>query len=239
MSKILDLTDNLLQRRRNYEFINDMDDVTSGGRYTTLVAAGASIVTSNTPGAAATLATGATINTPALVALTNLPFLMTKDLPAFFEARLKYTEAATNKADLFVGFSSLFPADTLSTQGLGPNSSFSGAGFYKLDGQLNWGVMVSNAGVQTLVPLTSLVAINKLAAATGVGAYQVLKIEITNVTATAADVLFYIDTVLVYAIKGWTWTGSVAMSAGVEIKDGSAVSESCVLDYFVGAMARF
>ena len=44
MSKVLDTTWSLLQRRRNYEIVDDGDDATSGGKWTNTNTGGGSAV---------------------------------------------------------------------------------------------------------------------------------------------------------------------------------------------------
>jgi hypothetical protein len=236
MSKTLDLTMLFLDNRRNYVAFDECDDSTSGGRFTntnTGTGAGVAFSAGNL-----TLTTGATANNLSARALTNPPIVMGTGLPAVMEARVKWTEASTNQANVFVGFSSALPADSLQNTGLGPLANFTGVGLFKVAGTTNWQAIASVGTTQTIVNLLSTATLNKQTAASGTGAYQVLKIEISNVTSTSAEAIFYIDTVEVYKIQ-WTWTSAAAMSAGCEIKAGTTASEVLFVDYMATQQERF
>ena len=152
---------------------------------------------------------------------------------------MAWTEANTNQMNVFFGFTSV-PAESLQATPCVPLASFSGFGFYKKAGTLQWSVFVSNGATQTLVDLTALLSYNKqVVSSPNSSAFQVLKIEVTDVSSTTCDVLFYVDTVLVYKIKGYVWTSSVAMSLAIEAKGGSTTSETLVLDYYQVVQNRF
>lgn len=240
MSKILDVTNLLKQLRRNYSIVDDCDDITSGGKWTNVnTGSGAAIATVGAVGGQLTLTSGGTAANISLRAATNPSFLPSLDCPVEFGCRLSYTEAATNKANIFAGFSSAFPAETLQATNLGPLASFSGVGFFKQGGNTNWSVICSNGTTQTIVNLTALLAYNKAIAVAGGGAWQSLKVEITNVTATTFDAVFTLNNIVVYKISGFIWTSMAAMSPGLEVKAGAASSEILTVDYQYAEQERF
>jgi len=240
MSKILDTTDSILNRRRNYEAVDDLDDITSGGKWTNLATGtGAALTTANLLAGIGTLTTGATAANVCARSLTNPIFLPATDQPAFGESRFKFTEASTNYANVFVGFSSLLPAETMQAAGAGPSANFSGFGFFKQSLQTAWSIIGSIGTTQTIVQLSALLAIGKLAQVSGGGAWQVLKVELTNVRATMMDVCFSINGVLVYKLTDFVWTSCAQMSFGTEIKAGTTASEVLSLDYQMVQQQRF
>lgn len=241
MSKILDLATLIQEARRNFFVLDAGENVGSGTSWTNTDTGGGS-GTAFTAGYL-TITTGATSNNLGLRALTNARIAMATGLPAAFEVRLKFTEASTNQANLFVGFSSALPSDTLQASPSGPLTSFTGCGFFKEAGTTNWQIINSVGTVQNIVNLSSTNTLNKQTPASGGGAFQVLRVEISNVTATSAEVVYMLDSgtsgpVEVYK-QTWTWTGAVAMSAGVEIKAGTTASEVLTVDYMAVQQERF
>jgi hypothetical protein len=59
-----------------------------------------------------------------------------KDL--WFEAEVKFTEANTDDANIIVGLSSLYAANTLQDNGGGPPANYDGIVFFKVDGGTVW-----------------------------------------------------------------------------------------------------
>jgi len=56
----------------------------------------------------------------------------------WFEARVKFTEANTDDANIIVGLSSTYAANTLVDDGAGPAANYTGVVFYKVDGGTTW-----------------------------------------------------------------------------------------------------
>ena len=249
MSKVLDTTWGILQSLRNFSFLDDLEDVTSGGKYTnTNTGTGAALAAVNgagTLGGQATLTTGTTTGNLSARALTNPVFVPVQDVPMYFRTRFKFTEANTNQANVYAGFSSAFPADTLQSANSGPLANFSGFGFYKAGGSTTWSIIVSNGTTQQTLLLTSANLMGqgdpRITQTSGLGAWTLLEVIVENITATACDVLFKINGVLVHKYIGVVWTSMAAMSAGVEMKAGSTatVTEVLTLDYFCGQQQRF
>lgn len=239
MTKILDTTDLILQRRRNCELFDDGFNATTGGDFTHLVAdSGSSIAVANSAGGALTFTTGATDNNECSRSSTAKPFLPAANLPLACEGRLSYTENATNKANIFFGFSSAIAANLMVDDGAGPATSMSAAGFYKIDGSTTWAVIVSLGSTQTMATLTSTVSRDKQTKTAGGGSYQKLKVEINPISSTLAEVLFYIDDVLVYKVAEWTYTSVAQMGFGTYLKAGGAGGEVLTLDYQYAIQAR-
>lgn len=248
MSKVLDFTWELLQRRRNYTVTDDMDDVTSGGKWTNTTSSGGAVASytgAGTLGGQASLTCGTSANSEVLRAMTNPIFVPSQDCPFYYHSRHKYTEQNTNNANIYAGFSSLFPLETLQASSAGPNTNYSGFGFYKTGGQTTWSIIFSNGTTQNTLLLSSanLMAIGdpKLTQTAGGGIWTDLECWMENVNATQCDVLFKINGVLVHKFILQTWTGMTAMSAGIEFKAGSTATNAEVmyLDYQLAQSQRF
>lgn len=246
MSNLVNTTRGFLDHVQNYTILDDCDDITSGGKWTNLTTgSGAAVAADTGIGGVMTLTTGATAANVTARAQTNPNYIPAADIGAAFRCRLKFTEASTNKANMFAGFSSAFPADTMQATNLGPNTSFSGVGFYKKGGNTFWSICVSNATTQTLVDLTSSNARSQFGGpglptqSSGAGAWTDLKVEVANVRATLMDCLFTINGTLVYKVVDFTWTSMAAMGIGVQTKAGAASSEVLYLDYLRAQVTRF
>jgi len=66
-----------------------------------------------------------------------------------FEAKVKLTEANTDDANYILGLCSVYAANTLVDNGAGPVTTFDGAVFYKVDGDMSIRFETSNAAAQT------------------------------------------------------------------------------------------
>lgn len=146
---------------------------------------------------------------------------------AWMGAKLQYTEANTNSANLLVGFISTVIGSALQNDGAGPPSSYSGAVFFKTDGgSANWSVEVSLAGTQSTAELSASNTIDKLAKPAAGSAYQYLEVLIMPKNATYADVIFKIDGVTVFKVMDWVITSVAAMSPIAMIMSGSTTPET-------------
>ncbi len=210
---------------------DDFRTFVTGGEFTSLVAdSGSSVAAGDTENGVVALTTGATDNNEAALFTTKKIFLVGDDKPHYFETYLKLTEAATNAANIFAGFSSVLGANQMVDTAGGPAASMSGAFFYKLEGTLTWAIGVSIGSTQTLATLTAQNSFNKIAQTTGT-AFVKLAIEILPKTSTVADVIFKINDKVVYKITDWTYTSAAAMYAGAYVKAGSGSSEVLNVDY--------
>ena len=161
-----------------------------------------------------------TNNDEAYVSFTNKNIVPTSQKPIVFQASVQFTEGNTDDANIYVGLSSTGAANALQDDGAGPPASYSGLGFFKVDGGTNWNVEASVGGTQTTVELTAINSLNKKANTAGGSAKQTLRIEFIPISSTLAQVLFYIDGVCVYDMQ-WTYTSVVAMAPTFGIKNGA------------------
>jgi hypothetical protein len=148
-----------------------------------------------------------------------------------FTARLKFAEANTDDANIYVGLTSSTAANTIGNDGAGPAASYSGFGFFKVDGGLNWNVEASNGGTQLTTELTANNSLSDVAHVAGSASWQTLEIDVKMKTSTKCDVMFRINGVTVVKLTDYVWTGMVAMGEAVAIKNGSTTGETLVLAY--------
>jgi hypothetical protein len=227
--KVLELPQ-ALKERRQHGASDDFYSYTDGQLWTKLAAdAGSSVAAAaSAPGGAVVLTTGATDNNECALATTNKPFKAAAGKPLLFETRLQYTEANTDDANVFAGFSSLLnSANMLLDNGGGPAASFDGAGIYKVDGEAAWRCVTSRGAAQS---------ISQSGKTAGGAAQQVLRVEIQPVAGTEAEVTFYVDDEPLRDLQGnvikhvLAFSGAAAMQAGVCAKAGGAASEVVNVD---------
>lgn len=231
MTAICKLPPGVAELRLTHGFFDDFDELVTGDRWTTLVAdAGSSVAVGDAVGGQVVLTTGATDNNEAAVKTTKELFLIAADKPITGAARVKYTEANTDDANVFVGFMDALAANAMVDDGAGPKTSFSGAGFFKVDGGTRWKVISSLGSTQTITDLTAANSLDKVAKTPGGGTWQTLQVDIRPIDSTRAEVDFYIDNVLV-AQHDLTYTSATEMMFGAYVKAGGANSEVLTVDW--------
>lgn len=148
-------------------------------------------------------------------------FKFQTDKKLFFEARVKLTEAATDDANIFVGLSDTVTVDIMQDDGAGPAASFDGAGFYKLDGNLYWEFIASNAAVQDedsdMVAFTS-------------GTWYRLGFAYDFNDGVTGKITPYINGTA-YDVVDITISGLAEMHLCLSVKAGGANAETLIVDY--------
>jgi hypothetical protein len=222
MTKLLEQPEPL-KLSRQFGLFDDFTEYTDTQRFTKTTAdAGTSVaLDADGIGGVLQLSTGATDNNEAYVESTNELFKFAADKPLAFEARLQFTEANVDDANVIVGVMDAPGADTLIDNGGGPKASYSGAVCYKVDGGTVWNCESSIAGAQqtTVTPVTA-----------GGAGYQTLRIEFQPTTSTQGDVRFFINDSLVASHK-ITFTSATEMAVVLGVKAGSANAETLNVDY--------
>ena len=160
-------------------------------------------------------------------------FLFAANKPLIFEAYVQATEDDTNQNNLFVGLTNAAAVDLLVNDGAGPKTSGTTVAFFKKDGGLNWWVHASLSTLQTSVELTAANSLDKTVHVGSGSAYQLLRIEFAPKNSTQADLLYYIDDVLVYKITDYVFTSATEMQAVCGTKDGDSADEVTItLDFW-------
>ncbi len=220
--------------RRTVGIFDDFLWAITAHQWTTLVADGGSVAVGDAANGVVVLTTGGTDNNEVALKTTAEVFKVLADKPLMAECKLKYTEANTDDANIYFGFADALGADMMVDNGAGPKVSYSGAGFYKVDGGTAWKVITS-LGTTQQISTTAIVP--------GGGVWQTLKVEVRMVDATQAEATFWIDdqqcldAVTLKPIKHvFTYTSATEMQLGWAVKAGGSNAEVVNVDY-VGAEA--
>ncbi len=232
----------LLMRRDQFEVSDDfVRDIDTADWVTTLTDLGSASVGDAAGGVLALVPSDATVadNDEAYVESANEVFRFAAGKPLLFEARVQFTEAATNAANIIVGVIDAVGANSLLDNGGGPPASYSGAVFFKVDGATTWNVETSNSTTQTTTELTASNANNlaKRTVTAGGAAYQTLTLEFVPYSATAAYVTFSVDG-LVVAQHDYVFTSATEMQVVLGVKNGSTNNEQLNVDYVSCSQSR-
>lgn len=246
------LLPNDINRIDTYGFFDDMESYVTGARWTALAAdSGATVAQGDADGGTAVLTTGGTDNNEAMIKTTKKIFTIAdgKTLQGLF--RVQYTEANTDDANIYLGFSSAAAADLMVDNGAGPATSHSGVGFFKTDSNSSGNYWSAHTSISTTQNSTLLTAANMLAGkariygplTAGGSSYQVLGIVVRPISTTQAEAEFWIDTAggknLQLAYKQlFTYTNAAAMNAVAYIKAGGSNSEVLNVDYIAAYRNR-
>ena len=232
----------LLRLRNQFTIQDDFTrDVDSADWVTTLTDSGTASVGDAAGGIIALVPSDATVadNDEAYIESANEVFKFAADKPLVFEARVQFTEANTDDANVIVGLLDAVGANSLVDNGGGPPSSYSGAVFFKIDGGTVWQTETSNSTTQTTNELTSTNVNNlsKKSQTAGGAAYQTLRFEYMPYSATNAYVTFFVDGVTV-AQHDYIFTSATEMQIGIGVKNGGANNETLNVDYVVCSQER-
>lgn len=219
---------------KDYHYIEDdftEDPDTNKWTATTGTNDGGSATVGDAVGGVLAIKTNAFDNFEEYVESANETFLFAANKPIRFACRCKFSEANTDDANVIVGLKDAVAADTLQDNGAGPASSYSGAVFFKEDGQTLWSVEASIAGTQVTAQLTAANSLTGLAYTAASSDYKWLTIEFCPISATSAEIVFGIDGVDVYKIVGDYITSATEMQICLGAKAGGANSETLNVDY--------
>ena len=219
---------------RQFGFFDDFEWMITAHRWTSVLTdSGTATIGDAAGGILALVASDGTVadNDEAYIRSASEIFLFAAAKPMFCEARLQYTEANTDDANVIFGFASAVAANHLQDNGAGPLASYSGAVFFKVDGGTNWNVEKSIAGTQTTAELTAANSLTKSAQTAGGASYQTLRIEAEPHGGGTMDVSFFIDGVLVYKMKDTTYASATEMHVFAGVKNGDTNLETLNVDY--------
>lgn len=242
MSKLLDRLPMFLQERSLHVIADDFTrDIDAAEWVITATDAGSGTVGDAVGGVLALVASDGTVadNDETYAESPNETFLFANNKPLIFEARVQFTEANTDDANILVGVMDAVGANSLQDNGAGPPASYSGAVFFKVDGGTVWQTETSIAGTQTTTELSATNANNlaKTAQTAGGSSYQVLRLEFLPYSSTYAYVNFYIDGRQV-AQHDFLYTSATEMQIALGVKNGGGTLETLNVDYVVCAQAR-
>lgn len=225
--KFADMHDAFL-KRRTFGFFDDFEWFITAHRWASLASdSGASVAHSDARGGKVVLTTGGTDNNEALLKSATECVLWAADKGSICEARIQYSEANTDDANVCFGLADAMGANLMVDDGAGPKTSFSGALIYKKDGGTVWRCMASNGSTQSDSVSTTTA---------GGSSDQVLTI-IANSVGTNMEILYQVDGVYLVDSNGVVIKHTVAvaslteMQIGAYVKAGGSNSEVLTVDY--------
>lgn len=136
MPKLMQMPESI-EKRRQFGVHDDFDHYVSADTFTTVASDSGTVTVSDAVGGILLIhPSDGTIadNDETYVRTTAEIFKFADDKPLFIEVLLQYAEAATNAANIAVGFMDAVSANSLQDNGGGPKASYSGAVIYKVDG---------------------------------------------------------------------------------------------------------
>jgi len=238
--KLLDLPQRLRERRL-FGFFDDFEWYLSPHLWTSFftgtggagvaLAAGAGQF-----GGVVALTTGATLNNEAAIGTSSAPFIPGAKEPLLFEALLQYSEAASNKANVFAGLSDgVNLTGQMQPANAGVKASFNGFGIYKVGNTNVWACVTSKGASQQITQSTT---------SAGGAAQQSLRIEISEIDSQNAEVAFFVNSQQLCDASGRpikhivNYTSFANLLAGVYVAAGSATSEVVNVDYVAAYQQR-
>jgi len=242
MTKLLDNEGMLPQAGLQFGVFDDFFEYVSGDMFTTVASDSGTVSVGDAAGGVlAIVPSDGTVadNDESYVKGTKELFLFAANKPLLFECRAQYTEANTDDANVILGVMNAVAANALQDNGAGPPASYSGAVFFKADGDTVWSCETSIGGTQTTTQLTASNAnnISKTAQTAGGASYKTFRIEFLPYSSTNADVRFYIDGVLV-ARHDFVFTSATEMQLVAGQKNGDTTNVETLNVDFIGCYQR-
>ena len=187
MTQSLTLPERFLVAPRQFGFVDHFDHFVTADRWTSLQAdSGSSVAAEDAAEGGLLLTTGSTDNDEVYLHLNSEMFLIADDKPMSCIARLAFAEAGTDDINVLFGFQSAVVVNSLQDNAGGPLATYSGAVFFKLDGELFWRFETSLAGTQTT---TRLAAVSPNLATD----FHTLQIDIRRRDALTVEIIPMID----------------------------------------------
>ena len=241
MARLVDLPRDVSRLKLSHGFFEDFNEgVVTADRWTLVTSNDGAVSLDDTAteagGAAKIISavndSGTNGDESGILHSTSKAFLFADDKPLVFGARIKFTEAATDDANVFIGVSNVIAAGLMRDGGAGPALTNDAVGFYKVDGGTNWNTHVSFASLPSNTQLSAANSLTGVAQGSGGGTDQLLELECLPVTSTEMDINYKIDGAHVFTESSVTMTDPASMSVVLLIMDGSASSiETLYCDY--------
>ena len=191
---------------------------------------GASGAIRNAAGGGIDLIVATTDNAEVMLHTDAEMYLFADGKPLVAEARMFYTEAATDNAAVIFGVKDVGGADSIVDGGLTPDASYSGAIFFKPFGSTTWEChdSITTANKVTILSATNADNLSGVVQTAGGGVVQQLRIESDPVSATDNRISFWINDVLVARHTGRTTASATEMQATIGHKavDASGATET-------------
>ena len=211
-----------------FEVSDDFTEYVTADTWTTVSDAGGSVALQDEDGGVIKLLTAATDNDGEYIHGTKKMFTFGAGAHIVAYARLKLTEANTDDANIVFGLVSNTATTSLSADGAGPSSNYSGVCFFKVDGGTVWQAEASVSTTQTT---------DTSAGTFTSAAYTELLIDCYTTSATSATAKFYVDGTEGASIT-FTYTSGAIMHPVVGVKAGAGNAESLFVDRVYVAQLR-
>ncbi len=224
-----------------YEFFRDFDmEIDTTNEFTaTLTDTGSATVGNGVGGILPLIPSDGTVgdNDEAYLGLRNLVFTPAAGKTFVMAARMQYSEANTDDANIAVGFTNSVAGDLLVDNGGGLRTTGTTFAIYKVDGGTVWKCESRVAGGTASVNTTTVTA--------GGSAYSTFEVVLSEMTTTHMTVSFRIDGNVLYdATTGFpiwhrmTYTSADAVTPFVAVKNGGTNLETLNVDYIYAAANR-
>lgn len=223
---------------RQTDFFEDWHALDNTAKWTFTDVAGSSGVTialGVTGHSTAVMTTAAADDKEGLLA-SNTKFDLWTGLPLLWEGRSTAPEANTNAANYFHGVCSTKTTTTLSAAGAGMVASFSGFGFYKVDGGTYWKFVSSVATTRYGDNTTKSLSLN--------AGFTSFRVEVRPISSTECEIVPLLDlsggtnysqckdyttgTLIKHILTYTSFAPSCVMHV---IRSGSASAEAVAVDY--------
>lgn len=217
---------------------SDFDFYTTTDEFTTLVSDSGTVAVSDAVGGIVTVTpSDGTVadNDEGYIKGTKEIFKFADGKPILFEARLQFTEANTDDANVIAGMWNAVAANDLADNGAGVRANFYGFAIYKVDGGTKW-KFTSSMGTTQSTNTSSLTA--------GGSSYQKVRVTVECPTSTEVVITPYVDDVkLIDGTTGLAISHRLTISSSTEmqlcagVKNGDTNLETLLVDY-LGAWQR-
>lgn len=236
---LLELPDEATLGRLYAGFFDDFVGYTSGQRWTSILTdSGTAAVQNEQNGVLLLTASDGTVadNDEAYAYTTAELFKQVSGCPIILEARVKFTEANTDDANVMIGLLDGAAANSILDNGAGPPASYNGGVFFKVDGATVWNVENSDGATQKTTTLDG--THEKIigspidgASQTAGGSWQRLRIGWFPKSSTKADWLFWINGAPVAKHTDQPYASATEMAVFLGVKNGGANLETLRVDY--------
>lgn len=221
-------------------FFEDFDHFVTADRWTVVATDSGTAVVQDEAGGVINLAASDGTegdNDEIYLHTTKEIFKIESGRPILIEARVKFTEANTDDANIMFGLMNGIAANALVDNGAGPKADYSGAVFFKADGDTVWSVENSDSTTQKTTQLdgshVSVIGSNFASEAqtAGGGVWETLRIEVRPTDAGKANFIFWKDGAPVAKHTDQVFTNATEAAVVLGVKNGGTNVETLAVDY--------
>lgn len=213
------------------------DQIDTAGFIDTITDSGTVTMGDAVGGIAALVPSDGTVadNDEAYFASPNEVFKLAAGKPIYAKARIQFTEANTDDANVFFGFGSAIAANFLVDNGAGMRTTGDVLGIYKVDGSTVW---------KTISQVNGTAVTNTSVTTAGDSSYQKLEVEVVDHDTTAGYATFKCNGDYLKDSNGLVirhrvpYASSTEMQVGFGVKNGDTNLETLNVDYVAAVQQR-